>query len=272
MSNETIQHLELKRLAVEWLRRLGCSAVATEVRCPISRWRVDVAGWFDGVDSAADRRRQGRLAEASPLFSSHDVERGADRARTIIIECKQARSDFLRDDADRDELLRARTHLESRRSEIEEQRVKPREPHLRRGGTALFPEMETWDFAASRIDSYRRVLRELRQIDKRLHGETKFGLLPQYHLADHLYLFTPSGLIRKPELPRGWGLLEASGMRLRHPMPIEDDAPLPMRERFAAPALDAPVDRRVRLLRNIAVAASRPPAGRPEAVSERRST
>ena len=43
MPGETIQHLELKRLAVEWLRRMGCSAVATEVRCPISRWRVDVA-------------------------------------------------------------------------------------------------------------------------------------------------------------------------------------------------------------------------------------
>ena len=48
MAGETIEHLELKRLAVEWLRRLGCTAVATEVRCPISRWRVDVAGWFEG--------------------------------------------------------------------------------------------------------------------------------------------------------------------------------------------------------------------------------
>ncbi len=261
MSQETIQHRELKRLAVEWLRRMGCSAVATEVRCPISRWRVDVAGWFDGGEH--DRRRaDGRL------FSRDDSERGADRARTIIIECKQSRSDFLRDDGDRDELLRARTHLEKRREEIEEQRVKPREPNLRRQGSALFPEMETWDFAASRLDSYRRVLRELRRIDKRLHGETKFGLLPQYHLADHLYLFTPSGLIRRPELPKGWGLLEASGMRLRHPMPISEDAPLPISERIPAPVLDAPIERRIRLLRNIAVAASRPPGGRRKADSD----
>ena len=48
MAGETIEHLELKKLAVEWLRRLDCTAVATEVRCPISRWRVDVAGWFEG--------------------------------------------------------------------------------------------------------------------------------------------------------------------------------------------------------------------------------
>ena len=263
MPGETTEHLELKRLAVEWLRRMGCSAVATEVRCPISRWRVDVAGWFDGGEH--DRRRGDR--NACTLFTHDESQRGADRARTVIIECKQSRSDFLRDDADREELIRVRDHLEKRRAEIEEQRVKPREPHLRRGGSALFPEMETWDFAASRLDSYRRVLRELRQVDKRLHGETKFGLLPQYHLADHLYLFTPSALIRRPELPKGWGLLEASGMRLRHPMPIAADAPLPMRERIPAPVLDAPVERRIRLLRNIAVAASRPAGRRPKADS-----
>lgn len=248
MAVETVQHRELKHLAVEWLRRMGCSAIATEVRCPISRWRVDVAGWFDGGS--------GNPGEHGPLFTRADAESGAERARTVIIECKQSRSDFLRDDADREELLRARAHLESRRARIEEERVKPREPHLRRGGSALFPQLETWDFAASRIDSYRRVLRELRRIDKRLHGETKFGLLPRYRLADHLILFTPSGLIRRPELPRGWGLVEASGMRLRHPMPIEEGAPLPLSERIPSPALDSRVDRRVRLLRNIAVAAS----------------
>ena len=230
MASETIQHRELKRLAIEWLRRLGCCAVATEVRCPISRWRVDVAGWLDHSGGTPE---------------------------TIIIECKQARSDFLRDDANREELLRLRTHLEKRRAEVEETRVKPREPHLRESGSALFPELETWDFAASRVDSYRRILRELRQVEKRLHGETKFGLLAQYRLADRLYLFTPSGLIKKSEVPRSWGLLEASGMRLRHPMPLDAEAPLPMRERIPPVQLDAPEKRRVRLLRNIAIAASR---------------
>ena len=230
MASETIQHRELKRLAVEWLRRLGCCAVATEVRCPLSRWRVDVAGW---------------------------LERPGSPPETLIIECKQARSDFLRDDANQEELVRLKTHLEKRRSEIEETRVKPREPHLRQSGSALFPEMETWDFAASRIDSYRRVLRELRRVEKRLHGETKFGLLTRYRLANRLYLFTPSGLIKRPEVPRSWGLLEASGMRLRHPMPLDEDAPLPMRERISPEVLDSPENRRVRLLRNIAIAASR---------------
>ena len=69
MPGETIQHRELKRLAVEWLRRLGCSAVAVEVRCPLSRWRVDVAGWFEGDE--------GRSGPQGPLFEAEAGERGA---------------------------------------------------------------------------------------------------------------------------------------------------------------------------------------------------
>ena len=249
MAGETIQHLELKRLAIAWLRRIGCSAVATEVRCPLSRWRVDAAGWIDGEPRGTEA--------GGPLFERDPAERGSRRGRTILVECKQSRSDFLREDADQQSLQRTMDHLERRREEIEEQRVKPREPHLRRSGSALFPELETWDFAASRIDSYRRVVRELRRVEKRLHGATKFGLMARYRLADHLYLFTPSGLIRRSELPRGFGLIEASGMRLRHPMPLAPDAPLPLSERHAAPALHSDPEHRVRLLRNIAVAASR---------------
>ena len=251
MAGETIQHRELKRLAVEWLRRIGCSAVAVEVRCPLSRWRVDVAGWFDGT-----REEPGGQG---PLFERSADDRGTARGRTILIECKQSRADFLRDDADQASLVKTREHLEQRRLEIEEQRVKPREPHLRREGSALFPELETWDFAASRIDSYRRVVRELRRVEKRLHGETKFGLMARYRLADHLYLFTPSGLLKRAELPRGFGLIEASAMRLRHPMPLDPESPLPISERIPAPALDSETEHRVRLLRNIAIAASREP-------------
>ena len=87
MAGETIQHRELKRLAVAWLRRLGCSAVAVEVRCPLSRWRVDVAGWFDGTGDAPEGR--------GPLFERNADERGTARGRTILIECKQSRACLL---------------------------------------------------------------------------------------------------------------------------------------------------------------------------------
>ena len=49
---ESIEHLELKRLAVAWLARLGCRAIATEVRCPIAKYRVDAAGWLDHADGS----------------------------------------------------------------------------------------------------------------------------------------------------------------------------------------------------------------------------
>ena len=47
---ESFAHLELKRLAVACLARLGCQAIATEVRCPISKYRIYVAGWLDHAD------------------------------------------------------------------------------------------------------------------------------------------------------------------------------------------------------------------------------
>ena len=255
MPGETIQHRELKRLAVEWLRRLGCSAVAVEVRCP-SR----AGGWTWPDGSRATRVGRARRDRSS----RRRRERGTGRGRTIWWSASGP-VDFLRDDADQASLVRTREHLERRRAEIEEQRIKPREPHLRRGGSALFPELETWDFAASRIDSYRRVVRELRRVEKRLHGETKFGLMSRYRLADHLYLFTPSGLLRRSELPRGFGLIEASAMRLRHPMPVDPEAPLPISERVPAPALHCDPEHRVRLLRNLAVAASRTADSTPNA-------
>ena len=71
MPGETIQHRELKRLAVAWLRRLGCSAVAMEVRCPLSRWRVDVAGWFE--------RPNDRPNPQGPLFEHDPEDRGTAR-------------------------------------------------------------------------------------------------------------------------------------------------------------------------------------------------
>jgi hypothetical protein len=44
---ETIAHLQLKRLSLAFLRAAGCMVFANEVRCPISRYRVDCAGYQD---------------------------------------------------------------------------------------------------------------------------------------------------------------------------------------------------------------------------------
>jgi hypothetical protein len=214
---ETSAHLQLKRLAIRFLRERGCQAVATEVRCPIARYRVDVAGYLDRPPA------------------------------TAVIECKQSRSDFLRDQREADRLLDLRDELERLREHIEQSRIKTHEPHLRRSESSLFPELEDWDFGSSRLRGYRALLRKIHHVDQQLHGETKFFMVARYRLADRLYLAAPRGMIRRRDLPRGWGLLECSRRRPTSGLHIAIDAP-PQSTRSR---------HRVRLLRNIAVAASR---------------
>jgi hypothetical protein len=227
---ETSTHLQLKRLAIRFLRRLGGQAVATEVRCPIARYRVDVAGYLD-----------------RPPRDRPDGCRERAKPSTVLIECKQSRSDFLRDHREADRLLERREALERLREHIEEARIKTHEPHLRQPGTSLFPELDAWDFGASRLQGYRRLLQTLQSVEQQLHGETKFFVIARYRLADRLYLAAPRGMIRPRDLPRGWGLLEGSGRR--------SDAEL--RVAVEAPPQATSTRHRVRLLRNIAVAASR---------------
>jgi hypothetical protein len=218
---ETQAHLGLKRMAVAFLRRLGCTALATEVQCPIPRFRVDAAGYRDREPET--RRR------CAPS--------------TVFIECKQARSDFLRDREDPVPLLALRDSLRHLRAQVEEQRIKRHEPHLRAEGSSLFAELDPWDFSASRLPGYRRLLERIHDVERRLYGHTKFLMIARYALADRLYLAAPSGLIEPRELPEHWGLLTAARNELR----VAVEAP----PRPCAPR------HRQRLLRDIAVAASR---------------
>ncbi|MDZ4831692.1 MAG: hypothetical protein SGJ09_16025 [Phycisphaerae bacterium] len=261
---ETLDHLALKRLAVAWLWRLGCRVVATEVQCPIGRYRIDVAGWFDRpVDGVLER-----VAKESATLWAHgegrarSTARGPEAWRTVIIECKQARADFMRDDGDPEGLLRERARLERRRREIEETKVKRFEPELRQEGSSLFSELESWDYSKSKLASYRTVLRELSRVDDGLYGQTKFARFARYRLADRLVLFTPAGLVRPKELPTDWGLVECHRRPLRRGKAdlargVDPLADLPLREQVAPPPLASHPSRRERLFRTIAMAASR---------------
>ncbi len=225
----------------------GCLAVATEVRCPISRYRVDAAGYQDSVrDGQPNHRRRRRCPPT-----------------TIVIECKQSRADFFRDSEQTEALLARRADLQLIRQSIEEHRVKLEEPHLRRSGSALFAELEEWDFAASRLPSYRKVLGRLQLVDEKLHGHTKFHLIARYQLADRLYLAAPRGMIRHCEVPPGWGLLECPPQWLDEDQPHErQDEPAALQTTVEAPGLRSRDDHRLRLLRNIAVSASFAALGR----------
>lgn len=236
---ETFGHRQLKQLALGYLRSRGAHAAAIEVGCPIARFRIDAAGYIDPPPR--------RHSEGTPA------------ARTIIIECKQDRADFLRDNHDFPTLLARRRHLERVRQSIEQHRIPREEPELRRNGTSLFPELDDWDYHASRLPSYHRTLRLLERIDQKVHGETKFHLIARYRLADECYIAAPYGMIRPCELPPGWGLLDCSRQTLerdRRTVP-DGEASMPvLRVRITAPIQIARPERRLRLLRNIAVAAS----------------
>lgn len=242
---ESKRHLQLKDIALAWLRAIGCRAVATEVSCPFHRYRFDALGWLDHADDPRAVEVLGKPAAE------------ARAPRVIAVECKQSRPDFASDDVDPKELVRRKEYLLERRQVIEELRVKVREPHLRNAGSTLFESLDTWEFGASRIAAYRAVVTELATIDQRLGIDTKFAMLARWRVADHLVVMAPHGLLRPREVPGGWGLVEVDPKALRKGWePVVGD-PIPCTMRVPPAALNTPERRRLRLLRNLAVAASR---------------
>lgn len=249
---ETPRHAELKREALRFLLAHGCAAAAVEVRCPSSRYRADAAGYLDSRAPAA-----GEVERAGTLWNPAGSGGAAARrvrseARTVVIECKQSRADFLRDTAAADALLAERDRLVAEQARVERELIPLYEPHLRRAGEYLFGELEEWEFERSKLAAYRNVVRGLRAVTEALYGETKFFLMAQYRVADRLYLLAPPGVIVPRELPTGWGLLEhrrrgARGESLTNVRVVTEARPLSAR-----------ADVRARMLRNIAVAATRP--------------
>lgn len=240
---ETPDHTVLKRAAVAFLRSLGCCAVATEVACPIPRWRADAAGYSDGA-------RPSRKGERRQPF-------------TVIVECKQARADFLKDRADRASLVRQREEL-LQRLRAEEERLLARAE--REGATGLeareflFPQLEVLRDEAARWPGHRAIVRELEGLDRRLYGHTKFALLGAYRQADELYLACPRGMVRPDELPRGWGLVEGERVKGEGngaPRAEGEEEVTGFEVRVQAERLACADGKRVRLLRNIAVRGSR---------------
>ena len=247
---ETRAHLGLKELAASWLLSMGCRAVAHEVPCPVARFRVDAAGWADRDWRAG--------ADPSAHASIFDAERAGDAVRaprTVVVECKASRADFMRDDLRVDDLLAERGRLLERKAEIERELIPVHEPHLRAADPALFEEGASWDFARSRLLPYRRVLGQLARVEERMHGQTKFNLIARWRLADELWILATAGTVRAREVPAGWGLAECSGAVLRrgvgHSLAM---GALPLRVVVPAPRHASPDARRERLLRNIAVA------------------
>jgi hypothetical protein len=261
---ESAAHLQLKRLALGFLLAQGCRAAAVEVRCPQSRSVADAAGYLDALPkSAAPRTWRLKGVDEAPAPEPLIPRGGA--AKTIVIECKAERSDFLRETADREAVLARRAELELERARLENEHLPRVEPHLRRSGTSLFSELETWDYGASRSGAYRAVLRELGRLDVALHGGTKFSRFACYRVATHCFLLTPRGLVKRREMPAGWGLLECSRRWLEGAAPgsaTDGSAGAPtVSVTVASPEHLARTAVTQRMLRNIAVAATRASLG-----------
>ena len=254
---ETLAHHNLKRLAAAFLYDDGYLAVGTEVRCPGSRYRVDVAGYRDRTPWPREQTKDGSPTLWSTANTTMNRRKQLDRKcepKTIIIECKQSRSDFIRDDRSADDLIALRRELDGWQTHLEENCIKVIEPKLRISGSALFPGMEVWDFNSSRLASYRKLLRRIRKIEKQLYGETKFCLMHRYRLADHLFLATPRGMVHKCDVPTGWGLFEFPREALRDQT---SQSIVPPRITLEAPPIISHESQRLQMLRNIAVAATR---------------
>lgn len=128
---------------------------------------------------------------------------------TALFECKQVRSDLLRDSADEHDTRRRLREVVNRRLELE-RLLGVHLPNLRRG-ESLFAECDDYDFDAIRHDGLRAVRREESRLRAKLFGGTKFDRLWRYACADRLYLVVASGVLHAAEAPEGWGVLVASG-------------------------------------------------------------
>jgi hypothetical protein len=158
-----------------------------------------------------------------------------------LIECKVSRADFARDGGPAARLL---GRAETIRRELRAMGSPPGTRLRRLGSKAptLFDCRGTTLGDAAR--DVRRLRLELVAIDRRLAGRCKFAKMAWWGLADLLWIAAPVGLLGRPDLPIGWGLLEA-----------DRDGVLRIAIR-PSPAASTDRDRH-RILRGIAVAASR---------------
>ena len=239
---ESQLHQKLRVAAARFLLAEGCSAAGLEVTSPIGRFRIDAAGYVDKATPS-------RLKLLASLPNKMMFIPGT-QPRTVLIECKASRADLMRDAAATEPLLRDLKVLHERRSHVREEFISILEPHLRQDGNFLFGDMEQWDFGASESQSSRLIDKAIERLERRVYGNTKFGTIARYCLADWSYVMTPKGLISPAEAPPGWGILELEdGLGGADVIKVAMPAPVPR----------APVHVRhaTRLVRNIAVANSR---------------
>ncbi len=179
--------------------------------------------------------------------------------RTVVVECKASRSDFLKDATETLELMLRRDELSRQCDELSRLILRSADADAVRAPDWLFDELAPWDYSRCRTGSYQELAAELAAVHRALHGRTKFEVLARYRLADVLLIATPVGMIQRSELPPGWGMIEFDLGRSAHEAGGTEAGSLTPVRVVAARETERPCPARfqTRLLRNIAVAATR---------------
>lgn len=225
-TGETRAHRLLKQAALHWAQTRGYRAVGLEIGLPNSRYRADVAAC--SFDRPAPHERA--------------------VGKTAVFECKQARPDFLNDARPEAASLARLTQL-NRRRETLERLVGVHYPTLRKG-ESLFPEFDRTDVESINHEGYRRVLSEIRQLERAVWGRTKFDRLIRYRCASLCYLVIRPGILHPDEVPLEWGILAPESTTFD----ADSDAPPPELSELRQPLfLEVPESRRLELLHRIAV-------------------
>lgn len=183
---ETQAHRGLKRLAFEWAQANGLPVAGCEVRVPRSGYRADVAAM-----------------SRAPLSETGIV---------ALFECKQCRSDLIRDQAD-EPAVRIRSLELAERVTALRAMIAGHRPDLRRG-LSLFAEFDEYDLTGLRHDTLHALESELEHLQSKVATCVKFARLSRYGAADHLYLVTEPGIMEACEVPVGWGWLVREGETL----------------------------------------------------------
>jgi len=191
---ETLNHTNLKSLAMLWARQQGISIAALEVSFPHRKFRVDAA-------ACCPARKAPSRTPPKSITSILKV--------AAIFECKQVRGDLIRDNK-RPELMRARLKaLENRRIKLEAL-LQVHLPHLA-NGESLFPEFDSYRLREYNHVGYRKLVKQIAVAKNGIIDGTKFDRLFSYRLANLHYLVVEADLLDAHEVPTGWGLLVRRG-------------------------------------------------------------
>jgi hypothetical protein len=183
-SGETSNHLGLKALALAWAYKQGMYLAAPEVSFPHRRFRVDVAACCPAR----------KVPSRTPSESVGTILKAA-----VVFECKQVRSDLIKDNKKRQALSNRLETLENRRKTLE-LLLQLHHPHLAHG-ESLFPEFDSYRLQECRHEGYQKLKKHISIARRGIINATKFDRLLSYRMANLHYLVVEEKLLNTHEVP-----------------------------------------------------------------------